>query len=82
MSTYAEMNRQRKLARPIFLELRALGLDLRAGEDPQELLGYYVEVRGLCSLSEAHAERVARRIEERKPGLVRILMMGEWDPDY
>ena len=36
MSTYAELDRQLPLARPLYLELRALGLDLRAGEDPQE----------------------------------------------
>ncbi len=80
MTSYAELNRQRKLARPLYLEVRALGLDLRANEDPQEPLGYRVEVRGLCSLSEAHAERMTRRMKELRPGLVRILM-GKWDAD-
>ena len=58
MTSYAELNRQRKLARPLYLELRALDLNLHAGEDPQEPLDYCVEVRYLCSLSRAHAERV------------------------
>jgi hypothetical protein len=49
VSTYAELDRQLPLARPLYLELRALGLDLRAGEDPQEPTGYYVEVRGLLA---------------------------------
>jgi hypothetical protein len=82
MSTYADMARQRKLARPLYLELRALGLDLRAIEDHQgEPTGYRVEVRGLRSLSEAHADKVRSRVEELKPGLVRLLMMGKWDAD-
>jgi hypothetical protein len=82
MTSYAELNRQRKLARPLYLELRALGLDLRAREDQGEPTGYRVEVRGLASLSPAHADRVRRGVEELKPGLTRLLMMGRWDPDY
>ena len=30
MTSYAELDRQRKLARPLYLELRTLGLDLCA----------------------------------------------------
>lgn len=82
MSTCAEMRRQCELARPSYLELRALGLERRAGEDPQEPLDYYVEVRCGCSLSKAHAERVVERIADHKPGLIRSPMMGEWDPGY
>jgi hypothetical protein len=48
VSTCFEVNRQRKLARPVYLELRALGLDLHAGDDPQEPLDYYVEVRAFA----------------------------------
>jgi hypothetical protein len=82
VSTYAEMDRQRKLARPFYLELRALGLNLRAYEDHQEEpSGYRIEVRDLASLSPAHADRVRQRVEELKPGLVRLLMMGKWDTD-
>jgi hypothetical protein len=40
MISYAELNRLRKLARPLYLELRVLGLDLRAVEDPEEPTGY------------------------------------------
>ena len=41
MSTYAELDRQRKQAGSRYLELRALGVDLRAGEDldPEKLKG-------------------------------------------
>ena len=81
MSTCAETNRHRKLARLFYLE-KALGLDRHAGEDPQEPLHYYAEVRGLCSLSKAHAERWVGRMEGHKPGLIRIPTMGRWDPGY
>jgi hypothetical protein len=34
MTSYAEMARERKKARSLYLELRALGLELYAKEDP------------------------------------------------
>lgn len=77
MTSYAEINRQRKLARPLYLELRSLGLDLRAHEDPEEPTGYRIEVVGLASVSPVvHADGVRRRVEELRPGLMRILIMG------
>jgi hypothetical protein len=33
MTSYAEMARERKRVRPLYLELRALGLGLRAEQD-------------------------------------------------
>jgi len=40
MTSYAEMARQRKRARPLYLELRALGLGLRVkGEAYEKLEG-------------------------------------------
>ena len=80
MISYAEMVRERKRARPLYLELRALGLEPCAKEDPHEVTGYRVRVAGLHSLSEAHAERIRRRVEESKPGLLRLLF-SRWDPD-
>jgi hypothetical protein len=82
VTSYAELNRRRKLARPLYLELRALGLYLRAEEDAEEPSGYRIAGWGLTSLSPAHGDKLVRRIEKLKPGLVRILMMGRWDPDH
>lgn len=81
MTIYSELNRRRKLARPFYLELRSLVLELRAHEAPEEPAGYRIEVRGLALLSPAHADRVRRRVEELEPGLMRILMMERWDED-
>jgi hypothetical protein len=80
MTSYAEMARERKRARPLYLELRALGLEPYVKEDPRDATGYRVRVAGLHSLSAAYAERIRRRVEETKPGLLRILF-SRWDPD-
>ncbi len=80
MPSYAEMARERKKARSLYLELRALGLEPCAKEDPREATGYRLRVAGLHSLSEAHAERIRRRVEESKPGLLRLLL-ARWEPD-
>ena len=80
MTTYAEMARERKRARPFYLELRALGLEPCAKEDHRDATGYRVRVAGLHSLSETHAEWIRRRLEESKPGLLRLLL-SRWDPD-
>jgi hypothetical protein len=80
MTSYAEMARKRKRARLLYLELRALNLEPCAKEDPHDSTGYRVRVAGLHSLSEAHAERIRRRVEESKPGLLRLLF-SRWDPD-
>ena len=73
MISYAEMVRERKRARPLYLELRALGLEPCAKEDPRDATGYRVRVAGPHSLSEAHAEGIRQRVEESKPGLLRLL---------
>ena len=80
MASYAEMARERKRARPLYLELRALGLKPCVKEDPRDSTGYRVRVAGLHSVSEAHAERIRRRVEESKPGLLRLLFL-RWDPE-
>lgn len=80
MSTYAEMDRLRKLARPIYLELQALGLDLQAEEDAGTRSGYRIDLSGTRSLSPGHVDRLRRRVEEATPGLLKILW-ARWDED-
>ncbi len=80
MTSYAEMARERKKARSLYLQLRALGLELYAKEDNRDATGYRVRVAGLHSLPETHAERIRRRVEASKPGLLKVLF-GRWDPD-
>jgi hypothetical protein len=68
-------------ARPLYLELRALGLEVRVEDDPDGgPLDYRIAVGGLHCLSEARAKSVRRRILESEEGLVhRILDLR--DPD-
>lgn len=73
MTSYAEMDRTRKLARPLYLELRALGLDVIAHEDSDAPSGYRIELVGARSLSPVHADRIRQRVEEATPGLLRVL---------
>ncbi len=80
MSDYAEMARERKRARPLYLELKALGLEVRLEDDPETAPGSRIVVGGLRSLSEAHADRVERRVLHNETGLVRVLL-GKWNPD-
>jgi hypothetical protein len=80
MPSYAEMAQERKKARSLYLELRALGLELCAKEGPHDATGYRVRVAGLHSLTEAHADLIRRRVEASKPGLLRVLF-GRWGPD-
>jgi hypothetical protein len=74
------MNLQRRKARALYLELRSLGLRFDAHEDLERPSGYHVEVLGLESLSPAHADRVAKRVEEHTPGLLKVLW-SRWDED-
>ena len=80
MTSYAEIARERKRARPLYLELRALGLEPCAKEDPRDVTGYRVRVAGLHSLSDTDAERIRQQVEESKPGILRLLF-SRWDPD-
>ena len=80
MSSYSDMARERKHARSLYLELRALGLDVRLEEDTEEPLCYRVVVGGLRSLSPAHADRVVRCVQGNEAGLVQVLLC-RWDPD-
>jgi hypothetical protein len=80
MTSYAEMARERKRARVLYLELRALGLDLRAEEDPEDPTGYRLVVEGTRSLSPTHADRIEARVRDAKPGMLRVLRV-RWDED-
>ncbi len=68
MTSYAEMARERKKARSLYLELSALGLELHAKEDLYDATGYRVRVAGLHSLPETHAERIRRWVERTSRG--------------
>lgn len=80
MSSYSEMARERRHARSLYLELRALGLDVRVEEVPGEPLCYRVVVAGLRSLSPAHADRIVRCVRGNEAGLVQVLLC-RWHPD-
>ncbi len=73
MTSYAEMERQGKEARRLYLEIRALGLEVSAEEDDRDVFGYRLELRVLPSLSPVHADRLTHRFEEAKPDMVRLL---------
>ncbi len=80
MTNYAEMNCPPRAVRPFYLELKALGLDLSILEDRSDPTGYLLMVLGARSLSPSDADRIRRRAEELKPGLLRVLW-AKWDPD-
>ena len=68
-------------ARPLYLELRALRLEVRVEDDPDGCpLDYRVAVGGLHCLSEARAWSVRRRVLESEEGLVQLILNLR-DPD-
>ena len=77
MSYALEDARRRKQARPLYIELRALGIELPGRNKGGE---WTLEVRGLRSLSPAHADRLVERMREHEQGLLWILY-GGWDED-
>ena len=78
MSYALEDARRRKMARPLYLELHALGLELAASVD--EGGEWCLEIEGLNSLSPAHADRVRVKAREHERGLLWALMAA-WDGD-
>ncbi len=80
MPSYAQMAQERKKARSLYMELRALGLEPFAKEDGLDATGYRVRVAGLHSLPEIHADQLRRQVEASKPGLLRVLF-ARWDSD-
>ena len=68
-------------ARPLYLELRALGLEVRVEDDPDGgPLDYRVTVGGLHCFSEARAKSVRQRVLESEEGLVQLIL-DRRDPD-
>ena len=64
MNFYAlEDAQRRKQARPLYIELRALGLELLGRNEGG---AWTLEVRGLRSVSPAHADRVMERMGEHE----------------
>jgi hypothetical protein len=68
-------------ARPLYLELRALGLEVRVEDDPDgDTLDFRISLVGLHRLSEIHAQSVRRRALESEEGLVQLIL-DRRDPD-
>lgn len=80
MSRYADIARERKRARPLYLELRALGLDVWVEEDAGDPTGYRIIVEGPESVPQARIRRLLPRVRENKAGLIKVLLF-RYDPD-
>lgn len=80
MSSYADIARKRKKARPLYLGLRALGLDLWVEEDACDPTGYRIIVEGPASVPQARTRRILPRVRENKAGLIKVLLF-HYDPD-
>lgn len=80
MTSYAEIAHHRKRARPFYLELCALGLEVYAEGDADDPVCFRVVVSGLKSLSEAHADQVIQRVRDNEAGLAEVLP-GRWVSD-
>ncbi len=80
MSSYIEMEHRRKRARSLYLELRALGLEICAEGDGDSPTGYRIVVGGFKSLSPVHADVIKHRVLENEAGLAKILL-NRWDPE-
>ena len=75
------MNGCEDIARSLYLELRALGLEVWVEDDPDGgPLDYGIEATGLHKLSDARAKEWRRRIERNEEGLVRVILEHR-DPD-
>ncbi len=80
MSSYADIARERKRARPLYLELRALGLDLWIEEDACDPTGYRIVVEGPESVPRLRIRRILPRVRGNKAGLIKVLLFRH-DPD-
>ena len=72
MTSYAEMARQRKRARPLYLELRALGLGLHLKEEAADPTGYELVMTGAGSLSQVRTDQLRRDRDALLDSLVEI----------
>ena len=69
------------VARSLYLELRALGLELWVADDLNGgPLDYGIEAVGLHKFSGARAREIRRRIERNEEGLVMVIL-DHRDPD-
>ena len=68
-------------ARPLYIELRALGLEVRVQDNPDiGPLDYGIVIDGLSTLPDGRSSRLRRRIMGNKEALVKIVL--DWrDPD-
>jgi hypothetical protein len=75
------MNRRDEVARSLYLELRALRLELWVEDDPEGgPLDYGIEFAGLHKVPGHRTEEIRERIERSEEGLVRVLL-DHRDPD-
>ena len=75
------MNNCEDTARSLYLELRALGLELWVEDNPDGgPLDYGIGAAGLHQLPGARQKRVKQRIERNEEELVRVLL-DHRDPD-
>ncbi len=80
MSNYADIARERKRARSLYLELRSLGFEMCVEEDVSDPTGYRIVFDGPGSISFPHIESIVLRVRDNKAGLVDVLLR-RWDPD-
>jgi hypothetical protein len=68
-------------ARPLYIELRSLGLEVRV-EDNSDLgpLDYGIVIDGLSTLPDGTSRRLRKRIMDNEEALVRIVL-DRRDPD-
>jgi hypothetical protein len=63
-----------KEARPLYLELRALGLDVWVEEDAEDPTGYRIILEGSGSIPRPRIEHLVPRVRENKSGLIKVLL--------
>ncbi len=73
MSTCGEMTCEPKRVRSPYLEPRLLGLDVPVKGDVHHPTGCRVEIGRFRARSVIRADRLERRVEDAKPGLLRVL---------
>ncbi len=61
-------------ARPLYLELRALDLDLWVEEDTGDPTGYRIVAEVPVSLPRLHLEGLMLRVRDNKVGLIEMLL--------
>jgi hypothetical protein len=68
-------------ARPLYIELRALGLEVRVQDNPDVgPLDYGIVIDGLSTLPEGTSRRLRKHIMDNEEALVRIVL-DRRDPD-